>query len=61
MKKADQEIEKSSGIAAGKEKGRRPYKKPQLVVYGNVATLTAGVGGSNPDPGHTTPTKVGSG
>jgi hypothetical protein len=57
MKNLDQQIEKSSVVAAGKQKARRPYKKPELAIYGKLAELTAGVNGSMPDPGHSTPTR----
>lgn len=30
---------------------KKPYKKPELTCYGNVAQLTAGNNGSNMDPG----------
>ena len=30
---------------------KKPYKKPELIDYGNVAQLTAGNNGSNMDPG----------
>jgi hypothetical protein len=59
MKKLSLEIEKSSGIAKGKEKARRPYKKPQLAIYGKLAELTAGETGSIEDPGHVTTTRRG--
>ena len=61
MKKLDHEIEKSSEVAVGKNKARRPYKKPALVKYGKLAELTAGVGGSHADPGHATQSKKGTG
>jgi hypothetical protein len=61
MSKREQEGETESGNAAGKKRPHRPYKKPQLAVYGKLAELTAGVGGSHADPGHTAPTKVGAG
>ena len=60
MTKRDQ-VETESGNTAGKKPQHRPYKKPQLTVYGKLAELTAGVGGSNADPGHTAPTKIGKG
>ena len=52
MKKVDQQIQKGSVVAAGKQKARRPYQKPQLAIYGKLAEMTAGVNGSNVDPGH---------
>jgi hypothetical protein len=52
MTKHDQKVEMGPGIAAGKSKPRRPYKKPQLAVFGKLAELTAGVNGSTIDPGH---------
>lgn len=60
MTKRIQKIDVNSPHASGK-KGRRPYKKPELATYGKLAEVTAGVGGSNADPGHTSPTKKGSG
>lgn len=61
MKKLDHDIEKDFGIAAGKKRARKPYRKPELVKYGNLAKLTAGVGGTHMDPGHNTPNKKGGG
>lgn len=61
MRKLDHEIEKSSGTAVGKEKARKPYRKPALVKYGNLAKLTAGKGGSRMDPGQGAMTKKGAG
>ena len=52
MKKFDQQIEKSSIVAAATQKARRPYQKPQLAIYGKLAELTAGVNGSLADGGH---------
>jgi hypothetical protein len=43
----------------GKKKSKAVYKKPSLLVYGNVRELTAGVGGTNYDPGHSNVTKKG--
>jgi hypothetical protein len=60
MTKRVQDIDANSRQAPDK-KGRRPYKKPELVTYGKLAEVTAGVGGSNADPGHTAPTKKGGG
>jgi hypothetical protein len=40
-------------------KSKSGYKKPYLVVYGDVRELTMGVGGSNPDNGQQGPTKKG--
>jgi hypothetical protein len=51
MTKPEQNVPVSSGIVADK-KPLRPYKKPQLAIYGKLAELTAGVNGSNVDPGH---------
>jgi hypothetical protein len=59
--KLDQEIEKDFGIAAGEKKARKPYRKPDLVKYGKLAQLTAGIGGSNMDHGQGAKTKKGSG
>ena len=39
---------------------RKPYKAPRLEKFGNISKLTAGVGGSNFDPGHSSQTKRGS-
>jgi hypothetical protein len=47
--------------SCGLEPRRRVYAKPQLIVYGNVADLTAGNNGTIADPGHVTPTKLGAG
>jgi len=33
---------------------KKPYKPPVVTEYGNVARLTAGVNGSDFDPGHET-------
>jgi hypothetical protein len=60
MRKRDQ-IEMGPGIAAGKNNPRKPYKKPELAVYGKLAELTAGVGGSNMDTGQSNRTKRGGG
>lgn len=38
---------------------KKAYSTPKLVVYGDLATITAGVTGTKADPGHTTPTKRG--
>ena len=59
MTKIDKEAEMNSAIAAGKQKPRRPYKKPRLAIYGKLAELTAGQTGSMPDPGHASPTRRG--
>jgi len=56
MTKPEKEVEMSSGIA-GKNAPRKPYKKPQLAIYGKLAELTAGENGSKADPGHTAPTR----
>ena len=61
MTKRGQEVETESGKPAGKKRPNRAYTKPELAVYGKLAELTAGVGGSHADPGHTAPTKVGTG
>lgn len=39
---------------------RKPYRAPRLEKFGNISKLTAGVGGSNFDPGHNSQTKMGS-
>jgi len=57
MTKHDEKVEMSSGNAAGNNAPRKPYKKPQLAIYGKLAELTAGENGSQPDPGHTAPTR----
>jgi hypothetical protein len=44
-----------------REEPRSKWTTPKLVVYGNVATLTKGVGGSNNDPGQGNMTKRGNG
>jgi hypothetical protein len=44
-----------------REEPRSKWTKPRLVVYGNVATLTLGKGGSNADPGQGNNTKNGNG
>ena len=54
MTKRDKDAKIISGTAAGK---KRPYKTPQLAIYGKLAELTAGETGSQPDPGHTAPTR----
>ena len=40
---------------------KKAYKKPQLTVYGTLAKLTEGIGGSNADPGQGNMTKRGRG
>ena len=44
-----------------REEPRSKWTTPKLVVYGNVATLTQGVNGSNNDPGQGNQTKRGNG
>ncbi|HYL60670.1 MAG TPA: hypothetical protein VEU51_17525 [Candidatus Acidoferrales bacterium] len=44
-----------------REQPRSKWTTPKLVVYGNVATLTQGVNGSNNDPGQGNQTKRGNG
>ena len=61
MKTIEQELERNFGIAAGEKKARKPYEKPQLTKHGKLAELTKGVGGTRMDPGHTSPTKKGTG
>jgi hypothetical protein len=61
MIKREREVEVGAGIAAGEKRPHKPYKKPQLTVYGKVAELTAGVGGSNMDSGQSNNTKLGKG
>jgi hypothetical protein len=55
MTNRGKEVEMSSGI--GKNDPRKPYKKPQLAIYGKLAELTAGENGSKADAGHTAPTR----
>ena len=52
MTKHETEVEMN-----GKNEPRKPYKKPQLAIYGKLAELTAGENGSKADPGHTAPTR----
>lgn len=59
MTKRDLNVDKSAPIVAGKKSPLRPYKKPELAVYGKLADLTAGVGGSKADPGHTSQSRIG--
>ncbi len=59
MIKSDKQAEMNSAIAGGKE--RRPYKKPQLAIYGKLAEITAGSTGSTSDHGQMQPTKRGVG
>jgi hypothetical protein len=61
MTKRDQKVEMSSGSVAAKDKPRRPYKKPQLAIYGKIAELTAGINGTLFDPGLGTLTRRSSG
>jgi hypothetical protein len=58
MTKSDKEAGINSA-SAGKE--RRPYKKPQLAIYGKLAEITAGNNGSVSDHGQQQPTKRGVG
>jgi len=53
MTKRETEVE----MVAGTNEPRKPYKKPQLAIYGKLAELTAGENGSKADPGHTAPTR----
>jgi hypothetical protein len=41
--------------------GKKAYKTPHLTKHGSVAQLTAGVNGSNFDPGHNNNTRRGGG
>lgn len=43
------------------DRAKRTYTSPRLIEYGSVKKLTAGVNGSNFDPGKEFPTKHGSG
>ena len=38
---------------------KKLYKPPKVIEYGNVTRLTAGMNGSNIDPGHDTRTRLG--
>ena len=51
-------IHKSRGESTNRS-AKRVYTSPRLVEYGSVKKLTAGVGGSNFDPGHGVLTKTG--
>jgi hypothetical protein len=53
-------IEKVNHLST-REEPRSKWTTPKLVVYGNVATLTKGVNGSNNDPGQGNQTKRGNG
>lgn len=53
-------IEKVNRLST-REEPRSQWTTPRLVVYGNVATLTLGVNGSNADPGQGNNTKKGNG
>jgi len=45
----------------GRSTRKKPYKPPKVTEYGNVARLTAGMNGTNIDPGHDTRVKLGAG
>jgi hypothetical protein len=57
MTKREKEVGMGAGIAFRKNESGKPYKKPQLTIYGKLAELTAGETGSAADPGHTAPTR----
>jgi hypothetical protein len=59
MSKTNQKVEIVSKQATEGKKPTKPYKTPQLVVYGKLAELTEGIGGSKFDPGHTSNSRVG--
>lgn len=61
MRKVEQEVEQNFRIATGGKEARKPYSKPRLVKHGKLADLTRGQGGTKMDPGHTSPTKKGTG
>ncbi len=48
-------------IAPEAKLSKKSYKKPTLSKYGSITELTAGMGGSNFDPGHAAPSKTGHG
>ncbi|MGH8598435.1 MAG: lasso RiPP family leader peptide-containing protein [Gammaproteobacteria bacterium] len=54
-------IEYESRRASMQRRSKRKYTSPKLVEYGSVKKLTAGVNGSNFDPGHASVTKHGQG
>jgi hypothetical protein len=59
MTKPEKDVEMNAGIAAGKHNLRKPYKKPQLAIYGKLAELTAGINGSKVDNGQGNKTRLG--
>jgi hypothetical protein len=46
-------------IETSTSKRKSSYKKPCLVVYGDLRELTMGIGGTHYDPGHNNTTKKG--
>jgi len=40
---------------------KKAYSRPKVAVLGQVAEMTRGENGSNFDPGHSAPTKLGNG
>jgi hypothetical protein len=50
-------MEKTAQAAA--ELVKKPYSTPKLMIYGNLASMTAGVNGTKADPGHSSPTRKG--
>ncbi len=51
----------SVALSVARSTLKKPYKPPKVTEYGNVARLTAGVGGTVFDPGHDTGSKNGGG
>jgi hypothetical protein len=46
-------------VPSARSPRKKAYKPPKMTEYGNVARLTAGMNGSDIDPGHATGTKRG--
>lgn len=60
LRKSDAMAQRENdSLQSDKGKSKATYKGPSLTVYGNIRELTAGVGGTNPDPGHMSNTKKG--
>jgi hypothetical protein len=51
----------AESVPTGHSLAKKVYKPPKMVEYGNVARLTAGMNGTNVDPGHNTRSKLGGG
>ena len=49
----------SESVAIARSPRKKPYKPPKVTEYGNVARLTAGMNGTDIDPGHATRAKLG--